>query len=238
MKRQEQSSQTETDKTVIKLLQGRDGRDGRDGVQGIKGDVGERGEKGDQGPTGQKGEPTGGVVYVRWGHDSCPSTGAQLVYSGRAGGSHYRQKGGGTNPQCLPLDPNYLTYQPGEQANSYMYGAEYHNYDAIVPSSHNTDVPCAICYVPTRTTLYMMPAKYTCPNNWTTEYYGYLMAERNHEQHNRGQFICVDKLLKPIIGTKHDHNGVLLSLVEGRCGSLPCPPYEETKELTCAVCTK
>ena len=77
MKRQEQSSQTQTDKTVIKLLQGRDGRDGRDGVQGMKGDVGQRGEKGDQGKTGEKREPTGGVVYVRWGHHSCPSTGAQ-----------------------------------------------------------------------------------------------------------------------------------------------------------------
>jgi len=26
-----------------------------------------------------------GTVYVRWGHDQCPST-AQLVYSGRVGG--------------------------------------------------------------------------------------------------------------------------------------------------------
>ena len=121
MKRQEQSSQTQIDKTVIKLLQGRDGRDGRDGAKGIKGDVGQRGEKGDQGKTGQKGEPVGGVVYVRWGHDSCPSTGAQLVYSGRAGGSHYNHKGGGTNPQCLPLNPNYLKYQPGKQTNSYIY---------------------------------------------------------------------------------------------------------------------
>ena len=78
MKREEQSTQTQTDKTVIKLLQG---RDGRDGAQGIKGDVGECGEKGDQGKTGQKGEPAGGVAYVRWGHDSWPnSTGAQLVY--------------------------------------------------------------------------------------------------------------------------------------------------------------
>ena len=28
---------------------------------------------------GTKGRTSGGVVYVRWGHDSCPSTGAQLV---------------------------------------------------------------------------------------------------------------------------------------------------------------
>ena len=238
MKRQEQSSQTEADKTVIKLLQGRDGRDGRDGVQGIKGDVGERGEKGDQGPTGQKGEPTGGVVYVRWGHDSCPSTGAQLVYSGRAGGSHYANNGGGANPQCLPLDPNYLKYEAGKQSYSLMYGAEYQLSNGIVPNSHDIDVPCAVCYVATRTTLYMMPAKYTCPSNWTTEYYGYLMAERNHPSHHRSQFTCVDKLLKPVIGTSYDHNGLLFYFVEGRCGSLPCPPYEETKELTCAVCTK
>ena len=236
MKRQEQSSQTETDKTVIKLLQGRDGRDGRDGVQGIKGDVGERGEKGDQGPIGQKGEPTGGVVYVRWGHDSCPSTGAQLVYSGRAGGPHYLQSGGGSNPQCLPLDPNYLKYEHGSQTYSHIYGAEYDLTDAILLSSHHTDIPCAVCYVPTRTTLYMMPAKFTCPSGWTTEYYGYLMAERHG--HHRSQFTCVDKLLKPVIGTSHNQDGLLFCLVEGRCGSLPCPPYEQTKELTYAVCTK
>ena len=236
MKRQEQSSQTQTDKTVIKLLQGRDGRDGRDGVQGIKGDVGQRGEKGDQGKTGEKGEPAGGVVYVRWGHDSCPSTGAQLVYSGRAGGPDHVQKGGGTNPQCLPLDPNYLKYISGKQINSYIHGAQYEQTNTILQNSENTDVPCAVCYVPTRTTLYMMPAKYTCPTNWTTEYYGYLMTERY--THYRSQFTCVDDSLKPVIGTNYDHHGLLFYLVEGRCGSLPCPPYEETKELTCAVCTK
>ena len=90
LKRQEQSSQTETDKTVIKLLQGRDGRDGRDGAQGIKGEVGKQGKKGDQRSRGQKEELAGGVVYVRWGHDSCPSTGAQLVYSGRTGGPEHQ----------------------------------------------------------------------------------------------------------------------------------------------------
>ena len=31
-----------------------------------------------------KGYNGGGAVYVRWGHDECPST-AQLVYSGRGG---------------------------------------------------------------------------------------------------------------------------------------------------------
>ena len=98
-------------------------------------------------------------------------------------------------------------------------------------------IPCAVCYVSTRTTLYMMPAKYTCPKDWTTEYYGYLMAERSYYDHYRSQYTCVDKSLKPVIGTHYNHNGLLFHFVEGRCGSLPCPPYEETKELTCAVCT-
>jgi len=55
---------------------------------------------------GPKGDKAGGVVYVRWGDNSCPDGGAQLVYADRAGGPHYTQ-GGGSNPQCLPLDPNF-----------------------------------------------------------------------------------------------------------------------------------
>ena len=238
VKREEQLSQTQTDKTVIKLLQGRDGRDGRDGAQGIKGDVGERGEKGDQGKTGQKGEPAGGVAYVRWGHNSCPNnTGAQLVYSGRAGGSNHQQQGGASNPQCLPLDPNYLLHEPGSRDDiSHMYGAEYQRTNPLVPNTDDADVPCAVCYVPTRTTFYMIPAKYTCPKNWTTEYYGYLMSARS--SHYRSQFSCVDKSLKTVIGSYANIESARFFPVEGRCGSLPCPPYEETKELTCAVCTK
>ena len=129
-------------------------------------------------------------------------------------------------------------YIPGKQINSYIYGAEYEDTNFIKANSHDTDVPCAVCYVPTRTTLYMMPTKYTCPKNWTTEYYGYLMAERIQNSYYRSQFTCVDLLLTPVIRTNHNHNGLLFHFVEGRCGSLPCPPYEETKELTCAVCTK
>ena len=214
-----------------------EGRDGHDGVQGIKGDVGPRGDKGDQGLTGPKGESAGGLVYIRWGHDSCPSTGAQLVYSGRAGGSYWAHKGGGSNPQCLPLDPNYLRTQPGSQDNVFMYGAEYQGTNGLVPNTHDTDVPCAVCYVPTRTALYMIPAKYTCPTGWTTEYYGYLMSDRSIH-HYRSQFLCVDHTMKTVIGSIRSQDGQLFSPVEGRCGSLPCPPYEETREFTCAVCTK
>jgi len=223
------------DKT-IKILRGRDGRDGRDGLQGPRGLTGLPGSKGVAGPVGPKGEGAGGLVYVHWGHKSCPGTGAQLLYSGRAAGSYYNHKGGGGNPQCLPLDPNYLKTVSGAETLAFIYGAEYQNTNGLVPNSHDTDVVCAVCYVPTRNTVYMLPAKYTCPTGWTTEYYGFLMSE--YHNHHRSAFSCVDHSFTPVIGSSHNHNGFLFYPVEGVCGSLPCPPYDRNKELSCAVCTK
>ena len=79
---------------------GAPGKDGRDGTNGEKGDKGERGEPGIVGPPGPV---SGGATYTRWGRTSCPTTaGTSLVYSGRAGKSHYSHSGGGVNYQCLP----------------------------------------------------------------------------------------------------------------------------------------
>ena len=114
------------------------GTKGEMGYEGIKGDKGEKGtigspgstgltgHKGTSGQKGIKGEKrNGGTVYVRWGHDQCPSI-TQLVYSGRAGGSYYSHSGGGSNPQCLPMDPNYHTTVSGSQRwRGLIYGAEY-----------------------------------------------------------------------------------------------------------------
>ena len=230
------SSTTSPNEKNLEILRGRDGRDGRDGLPGPKGIVGPPGPKGDTGVHGPKGDGAGGVVYVRWGHNSCLSGGAQLVYAGRAGGSGHGHTGGGGNPQCLPLDPNFYKTISGLQDWGYMYGAEYEQTNGFVSNSHNTDVPCAVCYVPTRNALYMIPAKYDCPKGWTREYFGYLMSERY--RHYRSQFTCVDHNLISVIGSSHDHFGFLFYMVEGRCGSLPCPPYSEDKELSCAVCTK
>ena len=235
MKRSTTTSVPTTERN-LEILRGRDGRDGRDGLTGPRGVIGPPGQKGDTGVPGPKGERGAGVVYVRWGHDSCPDGGAQLVYEGRAGGSHFYHKGGGGNPQCLPLDPNFYRTVSGALNLGYMYGAEYQDTDGLLANSHNTDVPCAVCYVPTRNALYMIPAKYTCPSGWTREYFGYLMSERHN--HHRSQFSCVDHSLTPVTGSIPNHNAFLFSPIEGVCGSLPCPPYSRDKELSCAVCTK
>jgi len=188
---------------------------------------------------GDKEERNGGTVYVRWGHDQCPST-AQLVYSGRAGGPHPKQPGSGSNPQCLPIDPNFLTpISGGPQHRAYIYGSEYYTYgssDSHANRVHLNDVPCAVCHVSNRTAVYMVPAKYTCPIGWTREYYGYLMAEYYND--HRLEYICVDSAFKIVLGSLSSNSGMLLHFVEGRCGSLPCLPYDNTRELSCAVCTK
>ena len=231
---------------------GRRGLKGGMGYQGLKGNKGEKGDSGSPGPTGltgpkgvtgQKGmkgdkeERNGGTVYVRWGHDECPST-AQLVYSGRAGGPQASQ-GGGSNPQCLPLDPSYLRTISGTQRRGYMYGAEYEtNTDSRshVHGVDDTDVPCAVCHVSNRTAVYMIPAKYTCPTGWTTEYYGYLMSSSSG--HQRTVFTCMDTAFKSVIGSAPDLISFEFYFVEGICGSLPCPPYNGHRELSCAICTK
>ena len=189
---------------------------------------------GQKGTKGDKAERNGGTVYVRWGHNQCPST-AELVYSGRAGGSKYGQGSGG-NPQCLPQNPNYRTTVAGTQsAAARMYGAQYHT-NELNRNVHDYDVLCAVCYVSQRSTVYMVPARYTCPLGWTTEYDGYLMAERY--DHKRSQYNCIDKSMMPVPGSASNRDSAQFYPVEGRCGTLPCPPYEHGKELTCAVCTK
>ncbi|EDO34734.1 predicted protein [Nematostella vectensis] len=99
------------------------------------------------------------------------------------------------------------------------------------------DVPCTVCYVPSRGTKIMVPAQYTCPAGWTREYYGYLMTSHYGHKHS-SQFVCVDQDAEYRYGTKPSVDGALLFPVEGRCGALPCGPFVDGYELTCAVCTK
>ena len=51
-------------------------------------------------------------------------------------------------------------YEPGKQIYSNIYGTEYQSTNTIVPNSYDTYVPCAVCYMPTRTTLCMMLSKW------------------------------------------------------------------------------
>ena len=226
---------------------GTDGQDGHDGVPGLagidgqEGEKGDRGEKGDPGTRGPRGLNGGGVTYTRWGRTTCPTTpGMELVYAGRAAGSWFSSKGGGANYLCLPEVPIYSTYTPGVQTyRSFLYGTEYETGSgALSPLSakFNHNVPCAICYVSTRASILMVPARNVCPARWTLEYSGYLMS--NAIQHERTMFECVDKDPESIPGSSGGIDGAILYNVEAKCHGIPCLPYVAEKELTCAVCSR
>ncbi len=145
----------------MELLRGRDGLPGRDGLQGPPGKDGSRG------PPGSK---SGGATYTRWGKSTCPQVeGTELVYSGIAGGTFYNQQGGGANYLCMPKDPEYsttLTYRGAVDGHATIHGAEY---QYPLQGSHDYNVPCAVCYVSTRPTVIMIPAKASCPSSWTMQ---------------------------------------------------------------------
>ncbi|XP_035667440.1 short-chain collagen C4-like [Branchiostoma floridae] len=217
---------------------GRPGKLGPHGMEGQKGERGALGQKGNQGAEGLG----GGAVYVRWGRTSCDEgTGTVTVYSGLAGGALYSNKGGGSNYQCLPTDPEWGRFEDGTQGwKSYMYGAEY-QLNTNVPydkaTLHDRDVPCAVCCSISRRAQLMIPARKTCPEGWTREYGGYLMADY-YVHSSRTEFVCMDGEPEVRPGGEGNDNGALFYPVEARCGSLPCPPYVEGRELTCVVCTK
>ena len=241
-------------------MDGRDGRDGRDGLpgpRGLSGSDGLKGQMGDTGAPGPQGLPgprSGGVTFVRWGRTTCPNTtGTELVYTGRTAGSLFHQYykynswiptlivigGGGSNYQCIVEDPDNFDFGAGTETASYIYGVEYRMLGNVPSSSlplnaHN--VPCAVCYVADREAILMIPGNYICPQNWTREYYGYLMAE--HHTRQRSTFECIDVDPETEESGSESEDGAHFYHVEPRCGSLPCPPYEEEKEMTCAVCTR
>ena len=222
--------------------QGVAGRDGAPGDPGIPGPVGIPGRdatEGQQGVQGPPGPKSGGVTYVRWGRTTCPNTtGTELVYRGRAAGSLWSSSGGGANYQCVTEEPENFDISPSNTTDAaFLYGVEYEMPNYVSSSSPDNDVPCAVCYVSTRIALLTIPGKYTCPQNWTQEYYGWLMAERSHSsQQGRTTFECVDIDAESVTG--EGTNGVSFYHVEPRCGPLPCPPYEEQKKMTCVVCTR
>ena len=252
---------------VLRGRDGRDGRDGERGSPGPQGPQGEKGMVGPHGPVGPQGQPgqpgfqggqgapgapgrqglpgvqgppAGGAVYTRWGRTTCPTDqGTQLLYAGRAAGTPLQFKGGAANYLCLPDDPDQVPYESGVQGESYIAGVDYWFESRQPLASRNYhNAPCAVCYVPTRITAVMIPAKTQCPTNWTLEYIGYLMAE--YRDHSRTMFECVDNDPESLPGLESDNHprDARFHLVEPYCDGLLCPPYNTQKELACVVCTR
>ena len=109
-----------------------------------------------------------------------------------------------------------------------------------MPHSNLQDynVPCAVCYISTRTSVLVIPANTQCPSSWTREYYGYLTAEQS--VYHRTSFECIDSSPEAIPGSSSLLNNLArFHYADAGCGQgLACPPYQDRRILSCTVCTK
>lgn len=183
-----------------------------------------------------------GSTYVRWGRTTCPN-GADIVYTGYAGGSWYDHPGAAVSMLCLPKNPDWAAYTDGAQSYSgFLYGVEFEpsdgRTDRFFGNGHSQhDVPCTVCYTRSRASSIMLPGKRTCPATWSLEYKGYLMSGR-YSHRAASDYYCIDVAAETLPGGVVNKNGYTLYFVESRCGSLKCPPYVEGREMTCVVCSK
>lgn len=178
------------------------------------------------------------VVYTRWGRTSCPA-GSELVYEGIVGGAHYSHSGGGVSTVCLSKNPTWDGFNDTDQNGNLLYGAEYETGASGISSFtglHDFNAPCAVCLRTGRAAVIMVPGTQVCPGTWSLEYAGYLMS--NQYQLSKSDTVCVDRQAEPIAATNANQNGTLWYSTEAECGSLPCPPYVQNREVTCSVCSR
>lgn len=187
-------------------------------------------------------EDRSGATYIRWGRTTCPGNMTELVYKGYSGGSHYTYSGGASTYLCLPEDPLWNVYEDATQASGTVWGAEYelgvhgrnmNNFFGKAVAER--DVPCSVCRTK-RNSVVMIPARNRCHDGWTLEYQGYLTG--GHDSHHASEYVCLDGDPETVAGSEANKDGKLFYFIEARCGILPCPPYVNGRELTCAVCSK
>ncbi|XP_033754814.1 uncharacterized protein LOC117337805 [Pecten maximus] len=161
----------------------------------------------------------------------------QLVYSGFAGGSHYTSPGGAANTLCMPPEPVWGTRKDQTaRLAGHVYGAEYEDVGVFGMPDLKQDVPCAVCKNTAHSIVTMVPGRATCYPGWTTAFHGLLTSGYPTEK-AASEFLCVDDHPQAVLGGGNtDDNGRVFFAVYSKCGSLPCPPYEDGKILSCSVC--
>ncbi|XP_022303428.2 uncharacterized protein LOC111110998 [Crassostrea virginica] len=190
----------------------------------------------------QKNQEGTGSVYTVWGRKSCPAVnGTTTVYTGITAGKSYNETGSGVNTLCLPHNPDeaplYFSTRVDAAGGyvSYLYGSEYQfTYQKF---AQDDDVPCAVCHVTIATSSLMIPAKTTCPSEWTMQYNGYLVSD--YFNYKAFDYICLHNDAEYMTegARRHNDNGHILYPVQAICGSLPCPPYKDGQYITCVVCS-
>jgi len=166
--------------------------------------------------------------------------------TGYVGGNPYHIPGA-VDYLCLSSEPLWGTFDDSAaRTSAKIYGTEYQFNEQGYANGgaaffgqdlHDHDAPCAICHTSRQATL-MIPGRNECYPGWTKEYSGYLAAHITHASFSATNYICLDERSEFETGGARNDNGKLLYLTEAICGSLPCPPYVNNRELTCVVCSK
>ncbi|XP_063418866.1 uncharacterized protein LOC134701660 [Mytilus trossulus] len=183
--------------------------------------------------------------------EKCPPEGKPSTF-GQVGGNQYLNKAGGVNNLCLPNDPE--NEEPLKGDNHQIFEAEYGNTAGNEPSGlrdmHQQEIPCSVCHQRNKSVVLMIPAvlqkarnmddrcslKKTCYRGWTSEYSGYLMTD--YKTASSKEYACVAKNAEPLDDKTGNEDGALFYSVSTKCGSLKCPPYKDSVEVLCVVCTK
>lgn len=189
------------------------------------------------------GTPTSiGMSFTRWGRSTCPDTnGTELLYQGVMAGSSFNEAGS-TEYICLHQQPEFLNTTAGLQRHrGTLYGTEYEVFDdpPVFGNLLRHDAPCAVCYTSSRAAKITIPGRVSCPPTWTREYYGYFMAESPIFDDHLGKApVCIDIQAESLPGSIGSNVKSLLYFLETTCTGIPCPPYSNGAEITCAVCSK
>ena len=218
--------------------EGQKGEKGRRGYTGRKGQEGDTGEKGQKGDIGLTGSPGGGVTYTYWGKSKCLIN-RTTVYNGYTSGGQFTIRDGyaGSSNLCVSNNSKHHEIQSIIYPSSNkirIAGTQItvpKTYISHVPYRYQ-NIPCAVCHVSTRSSQIMIPGTYQCLSGWTAEYDGWLMGGRYNSTNTP---FCMAKMPEEIPGV---NGGTYIEHMYAGCTrGIPCPPYDENKEMSCVVCT-
>ncbi|KAL4229845.1 hypothetical protein ACF0H5_010237 [Mactra antiquata] len=179
-----------------------------------------------------------GSVYIRWGRNECQDN-AEIVYKGFTAGKKWNDGGSGGDTICLPEDPSWLNYSTINSPRGTVYGTEINIEEpsgVFEKKVLDQNLPCVACHVK-KSSVIMIPGRGHCYTNWNLEYNGYLMADK-HSHPTPHNHVCVDHHPDFMQGGGKNNDDHILYLTISKCGSLPCPPYANDRELACVVCSK
>ena len=158
------------------------------------------------------------MVYTIWGQAVCPFQ-AITLQSGNVA-----QAGG--KLQCLQGQSQPLGLSVPLTHTVVLHPLYYTStFDNTIQP-----IPCAVCYVPNRTSKVVNVGTPACPISWSTEYVGALITSHLDQSNT----ICVTRsFLEQEVKWEPEHNLNDISLVESACSSASCT----AGPVSCAMCT-